>query len=181
LPRIWRRSLAAKFKNTFYSKERIVRFIYNDLNINATTKILKANFVAFQNNQETDKFELSCVRFELDSLENSRTVGKSFEDASQNRKYYGLACIDVATILEWESHSLAFTPKADSPFHVDIYDSLPLAGGRADNAAINLKREMFRRVWKVHQDIGAVLKESVQPIKGARGMVEYLREQNAIK
>jgi len=42
----------------------MVRFIYNDLSINPTTKILKANFVAFQNNPETDKFELSCVRFE---------------------------------------------------------------------------------------------------------------------
>jgi hypothetical protein len=167
----------------FSPSERIVRFIYSDHNLNSKTtpKTLKSNFVAFSQNTESGKYELSCFRFELDSMKGCTTIGRSYENPEENRSYFGIACIDVAAILNWETHSLAFTPKSDNPNHVDIYDEIPMIEGRADNAAINYKREMFRRVWKIYDDAGDFDKSDVQPIKGYKELLEHLKAANVIK
>lgn len=109
LPRIWASFLARKFSTSFYSEERIVREIY-DFHYNRKEKTLKSNFAAFRNNRDTGKKEISCLRFELESLENCRALGESHA-ANANTKFIGYACTKVADINLWQEYSLKFTPK----------------------------------------------------------------------
>ncbi len=84
--------LAIKFPNIFIKSERIIRHIYTTKNINPNNNTLKSNFVQFRFNPETGKNELSCNRFEFDTIENCRLLGIHNEDLQYNRIYYGLGC-----------------------------------------------------------------------------------------
>jgi hypothetical protein len=136
--------------------------------------------VQFRLNRATEKNELSCVRFEFDSIENCRQIGKVNGDDG-SRKYYGLGCTNVSSILGFPSHSIAFTPKPnDTPpniFHTDVYESALIAeDGKANTAASNLKREAFKEVWVPYQDSIDLTKDKVQPFKNLKELIYSIKK-----
>src|SRR5882757_8815005 len=110
LPPTWVSYLGIVFPNFFFHKERIVRIIYSEQNINPRTNELKANFFSFRHNPRTDKHELSVNRFEIDNVENLRILGKHLEDPNYKRNYYGLACTSVSNLSFYSKYKLRFTP-----------------------------------------------------------------------
>jgi hypothetical protein len=160
--------LATKCPNFFFSKERIIRFVYSEQNINPRKGTLKSNFVGFQLNPENGRFELSCIRFEFDKLIRFRILGRAYENPQQKRAYYGIGCTSVELIRQDAVLTLAFTPKFDQsppiPYHVDIYDNTPpMADGRANTAEMNLRRDTFKEAWRVYEDSDNLIKDRMAP------------------
>jgi hypothetical protein len=163
--------LGAKLPNTFSEKERIVRFIYSEKNINPRTNKLKSNFVQFRPNPQTDKMELSCLRFELENLNNCRILGRANEDTTHDRAYFGVGCTEVSHIGELSNYSIAFTPFLTSNpknyFHTDIYDNqmTPTQIGVANPADVNFRKEEFKGIWESYKDDQILSKKTVQPLR----------------
>jgi hypothetical protein len=145
--------LAQIYPTKFNQSERIVRFIYTTQNFNPKTNELRPNFVKFDFNQVSGKNEMSTVRFELDSLENCRRIGKGYERPENKATYHGLGCISVREIKSIQKYSLKFTPKRKQTpkiiFHTDIYDneSPPIQKGVASSALVTLERDRFAKMW----------------------------------
>ena len=171
LPRYWTSYFLKKFPNFFFRKERIVRAIYSEKNINQKNNTLKANFVQFRYNPKTGKNELSSNRFELETIENCRLLGRLNEDPQYDRNYYGLACIGVSSIKEFQEYTLKFTPVLDSEpknySHCDIYDdSIPLIQvGQALPPTVSYQKEQFKKRWHPYRDNGdlSFVKKQIQP------------------
>lgn len=114
--------------------------------------------------------ELSCLRFELEDLENCRIIGKANENNAYDRVFFGLACTEVCQIKKLNNYSLFFTPIISNMpknyFHTDIYDDLIISGeiGVANSAEVNLRKEELRKIWEPYKDDQGLLKESVQPL-----------------
>jgi hypothetical protein len=120
--------------------------------------------------------ELSCSRFELETLENCRRLGKLSEDPKHKRNYYGLGCISVQQITSFSPNiegfipfELAFTPITEelskNYFHCDIYDSYghPIEGV-ANPAQVNYIKELFKERWNPFIDIeNLLIKRYIQP------------------
>ncbi len=155
-------------QNIFLEDERIVRFIYSIVNINPNTNKLRKNFVQFLTNKETGKNELSCIRFEFETIENCRFLAKHFSNPPYNRNYYGLACVSVRGINEHENYELKHTPITTPPeslYHCDVYDnSISLIEkGAALPPEVNLERDIFLNRWKSFEDKGdSFSKELIQ-------------------
>lgn len=153
-----------------YGTERIIRHIYSTKNINPNNNSLKANFVQFRWNPETNRYELSCNRFEFETIEHCRLLGKQNEDLEHNREYYGMGCILASTIQGEENYELVFTPILDRTppnyTHCDICDNslgaLPL--GDALPANVNFQRELFKKKWKPYKNKIDLKKKEVQPL-----------------
>lgn len=67
--------LAKKMPKKFFPQERIVRHVYSEENYNTKTKQLKSNFLGFALNVKSEKYELSCNRFEMESINHCHTIG----------------------------------------------------------------------------------------------------------
>lgn len=75
-----------KIKPTlFHKKERIVRHIYSPYSFNDKTNQLRPNFLQFVFQDESQKNELSSTRFEVETLNHCRIVGKHHSDPSKKR------------------------------------------------------------------------------------------------
>lgn len=158
-----------KSSNSFTNTERIVRNIYSPKNINPNSNTLKANFVGFAFNPDTQKHELSCNRFEIDSVEDCKIRGEIF---AQKDPYYGIACISVRLIQSFQGLEIRFTPKLHTdppnPTHCDIYDTTiphPTQIGEANTAEINYRRTEFLNLWKPYKYVEALTKEAILPIE----------------
>lgn len=114
---------------------------------------------------------MSCVRFELESFGNCKSIGHAFEDPTKDRSFYGLACTEVSAILDYPLHTIAFTPKLKdtpaNPFHTDIYEEQPepAEAGKAHSAAANFKKESFKLIWKPYPNRKTDSKELIQPFR----------------
>lgn len=155
--------------NLFSDNERIVRNIYSPKTVNPNNNNLKANFVAFSFQAKSGKYELSCNRLEIDTMDNLRLLGAHY--APPKSAYYGVACISVQLIKTLKGLDLASTPILDrtpqNPSHCDIYDyTIPPPGELyvASDAEVNYRRSVFVKLWKAYKDDGTLLKEKVQPI-----------------
>lgn len=159
-----------KLPNTFFEKERIVRFVYSDKNINPRTNKLKSNFVQFRLNPGTEKMELSCSRFELEDLNYCRVLGRHNEDQANNRVYYGMGCTEVSCIRELHKYSITFTPflstNPKNYFHCDIYDEHgpPNQIGVANQANVNFRRDEFKGIWEFYKDDQILSKDTIRPL-----------------
>jgi hypothetical protein len=175
LPKTWASYLAKKFSTSFYSEERIVREIY-DSHYNKKDKTLKSNFAAFRTID--GRKELSCLRFELESVENCRALGQAHATNAKT-SFVGYACTKVSYIKLWDEYSLKFTPNLrDEPqslFHVDIYDNSTnlIIPGEANPSHVNLQREVFKEVWKIHLDADEIQHSDIQPIMNLRDFIVY--------
>lgn len=150
------------FPNLFFKKERIIRIIYSPRNINPNTKNLKANFIQFRLGKSSEKHELSCNRFEIDTLINCRRRGKENSDSTFKRNFYGYGCTSVALIRLDDNYSLKYTPNfPDNHSHCDIYHDVvnDLQSGEANPAEINYQKEIFLKKWKAYED-SVILKET---------------------
>ena len=150
--------LLKKFPTVFFKNERIIRVIHSN-KINPNNKILKNNFFKFEQNSQSNKYELSKVRFELETVEFCRELGNSHIGTGVNITYYGFACAYVHSIRNVGDDSIKLTPDLFSNpknyFHTDIYDerpSFPVENGQAKPAEINLRLDEFKRIWKVFKD-----------------------------
>lgn len=91
----------------------------------------------------------------------------------------GYACTKVAYIKQWDEYSLKFTPKLqehpNNTFHVDIYDNSQIAvvEGEANPSHMNLQREFFKEVWKIHLDTSEKQHTDIQPIVNLRDFIVY--------
>ncbi len=158
------------FPDFFLSQERIVRIIYSTQNINPKNNSLKSNFFNFVNNPETGKNELSCSRFEFESIESYRALGKHHEDPNYKRNYYGLACTVVSYVEKLEGYKFRFTPilnkNPKNYFHCDIYNGYSdfSQTGVANSADKNYRIELLKSKWNPYQDNGiSFTKELIQP------------------
>jgi hypothetical protein len=159
-----------KFPRLFFNKERIIRTIYSKRNVNPNTNTPKANFFQFRYNSETDKMELSCTRFELDSLEYCRFLGRHYEDSAYDRTYYGFGCTTVALIKQLATYDLIFTPKLNivpkNYFHSDVYDGSYAPGqtqmGVANLASVNYQKDIFAQIWKPFRDSEIISSKTIQ-------------------
>ena len=79
---------------------------------------------SFQFNESTLKYELSCSRFEFETLDFIRDFAK--RKGSNERKYHGFVCTNIGRIKVNKEYAIVFTPKLhESPknyFHTDIHD-----------------------------------------------------------
>lgn len=154
-------------------EERIVRFIYSEKNINPRNNSLRLNFVQFRANENTGKNELSCTRFDFDTIENCRLLGKYYSDPAHDRQYFGLACIKAASIRKHKNYELHYAPQLETHpkhiFHCDIYDnSIPLIqDGVALPPEATSEREIFKKRWVSYKDTGGeeFIKEKIQPLE----------------
>lgn len=177
LPATWASFLAKRFSTLFHREERIVREIYAS-QYNKQEKVLKANFAAFRPIEATGRKELSCVRFELETIQDCRARGQAH---SKNNKtaFVGYACTKVAHINLWQEYSLKFTPNMieipPNLFHVDVYDNSPttIEKGEANTSAANYQREIFKEIWKIHIDRPDIAHEEIQPILNLRDFITY--------
>ncbi len=159
------------FPHFFLNHERIVRIIYSTQNINPKNNSLKSNFFRFIQNSKTGRNELSCSRFEFESLERYRALGIHFQDPFYKRNYYGLACTLVAYIKEIDGFRLWFTPiinqEPHNYFHCDICEVSAMAQtGVANPADSNYRIELLKERWLAHPDIGiSFTKTTIVPPK----------------
>lgn len=146
-----------KLPESFSDDERIVRHIYSPENINVKSNTLKVNFLKFRFNDETDKNELSCNRFDFDSIDHLRALGETYAK-QRSGKYYGLACTKVVYINSEHGYTLKFTPFIDGEInnhsHCDIYDegNPPFRKGEPLPASVSLQIEGFLKKWNAHLD-----------------------------
>ena len=63
--------------------------------------------------------EVSVVKLEYTDSDFCKQHGKKHEDPSNERKYFGLACIKVGEIHSCDA-DIVFTPNSDNPAHADI-------------------------------------------------------------
>lgn len=165
MPKNWASYLVKVFLTTFLDNERIVRIIYSEQNINPRNKTLKNNFFKFDLNSETNKLELSCLRFELESISFCRKFGKATENPLYKRNYYGLGCTLPRFVNELDQYEFKFSPILNSDpknyFHCDIYDNFGynIEIGEAKSAEINYRIEKLKEKWKVNEDKDGVLKD----------------------
>jgi len=151
------------------SQERIVRIIYSTQHINPKNNSLKNNFFHFVFNPNTGKNELSCSKFEFESIESYRVLGKYYEDSAYKRNYYGLACTSVLHVQNLVDYKFRYTPILNKDpknyFHCDIYDEYidPSQTGVANSADRNYKIELLKSKWRAYQDNGIFNKELIQP------------------
>ena len=156
------------FPSFFCKKERIVRIIYSTQNINPKTKKLKANFVKFRWGSKSLKYELSCNRFEIDSLENCRSRGleNANPDPKYKRNFYGYGCTSVAIIKGDNGYFLNYTPiNPNNLSHCDIYDEelQNIVDGEAGQAITNYRREQFVQNWHAYEDSNLLVKADIIP------------------
>jgi hypothetical protein len=149
--------LGNKHPEIFFRNERIVRHIYSPHNFNSNTRKLKANFLQFAFNSETNEYELSCNRFEVESLRHCRAIGK-INARPPKHEYYGFACSSVKLITSYANYSLFYSPLQNKGLfnysHSDVYGrgSSLIAEGEARTAKINLEREIFLKAWSTYID-----------------------------
>ncbi len=153
----------------FNENERIVRIIYSDKHINPKTNKLRSNFIYFRLNLKSQKYELSCSRFEFESISFLRSFGKETEDSKFGRIYYGLGCSNIKSILSQKNCIPFYSPillgNRINLFHTDIYDKLgTLISGEADNAINNHRKDQFLGIWCPYKDNGnSFTKEVITP------------------
>jgi len=150
--------LAKIFLTSFHDDERIVRIIYSENNINPRNKTLKNNFFSFRFNSDTNKNELSCLRFELETIDFCRKFGKTNENPAFNRNYYGLGCTSPKLVKQLPDYVFKFSPSLDTIppnfFHCDIYDEYSYEPeiGQAKSAQTNFRIDALKARWKVNTD-----------------------------
>jgi len=150
--------LGTKYPGKFFHDERIVRHIYSPHNFNPNTRKLKANFLKFVLNHETNEYELSCNRFELETLRHCRAIGK-INARPPKHQYYGFACSNVRIITSYPNYSMFYSPLRNKGLynysHSDVYDrgSSVMTEGEARTAKINLERELFLKAWETYIDL----------------------------
>ena len=157
--------LGQKKPKLFFKKERIIRHVYSPHNINIKTRKLKSNFLQFVYNPATQKNELSCNRFELETLYHSRRVGKQHA-IPPKREYFGFACTNVLIIKQNDNYSLFYSPVLKNRIwnytHSDIYDNgrPPIPKGEALSAEMQLEREKFLKNWSAYFDNEPLIKKN---------------------
>src|SRR6266700_7075308 len=167
LPRTWVSYLGMIFPNLFFPKERIVRIIYSEQNINPRTKELKANFFTFRHNPDTNKHELSVNSFEIEQIEYLRILGNHFQEPVYKRNYYGLACTSISVLSSSPKYKILFTPKLTNKpknySHCDIYDLLLYIPqpGVAKPPEVNLQLDTFKKTWLPYKDEGDLFVETI--------------------
>ncbi len=151
--------LCKKMPEKFLKNERIVRHVYTEDHYNTKTKKLKTNFVGFAHNPTSNKYELSCNRFEMETIHHCHTIGKI--NTTQKRVYFGFAIISVSAITDIQNYSLFYSPLINKGHlnysHSDIYDNnLPGVPkhelGEALSAKMLLERDVFVKKWKVYSE-----------------------------
>ena len=166
LPNRLKTFYSRKFPGLFYDHERIIRIIYSTYNINPNTKKLKANFAKFIFQEQSQKYELSCNRFEIDSLKNCRK--RANPDPRYKRSFYGYGCTSVKLVNSENGYSIKYTPAFPKNIsHCDIYDDeLPyIVLGEASDAQKNLRREQFVQNWLAYEDSDVLKKSDIVPRK----------------
>lgn len=162
--------MAKKYPSKFCFTERIVRHIYSPQNINPKERTIKANFLQFRYNERTKKNELSCNRFEIDSIRILRDLGHTFERPQNKAEYFGFGCTSVQWIRKFNNYRIWFTPiLTETPknySHCDIYDegNPPIIKGEPLPAKMSYEREVFLKAWRPYVDIPQLItKELIQP------------------
>lgn len=151
-------------------EERIIRIIYSEKHINLNKKSLKPNFFRFDFNDVNDRAEMSCMRFEFETLEFCKNFGLKTANPDYDRSYYGFACISVARIRSLRNFGIVFTPNVLSEpknyFHCDIYDKSAhkTRVGIAIPAALRFQREELMKLWKVYEHTPSLSKDAVLAI-----------------
>jgi hypothetical protein len=110
---------------------------------------------------------MSCIRFELDNLDNCKKIGEHYADPKFKRNYYGLGCISVFNIKNNKNISIKFTPITKLPiknyFHCDVYDEYmqKVENGSALDPKYNEMISDFKKKWAVHEHIINITKEQI--------------------
>jgi hypothetical protein len=148
---IWIDLLKRPLPSRFYGKERIVRIIYSENNINPRNKNLKSNFFKHREG-------LSCMRLEFTDYNFCKNWAKKYEDIAKNRKYFGIACTCPNYIYLHNNHwYITYTPILEKSrknlFHSDIINRMySLEDYTSAEAEFNLLIEDIKRGWLVNVD-----------------------------
>jgi hypothetical protein len=139
----------------FAEDETILRFIYSPYNYKPGANRLKPNFLKFDFNEHTSRFEMSCNRLIIEkNIEHLTSLG-NFNATRMNKVIFaGLAKNNVKNITAAESLGLQFTPdhnhEMDNYSHCDIFIRNPnftTADGRATNSEFLLFKDEFSNSW----------------------------------
>lgn len=104
-----------KLPHEFSEDEKIVRSIFSPINLKKDGTGLKPN--AFRPPAGID--EVSVNRLSYTNTDFCKRHGKSIENPSARRSFFGLALLYVNQILSTGSE-IKYTPKSDNIYHADI-------------------------------------------------------------
>jgi hypothetical protein len=147
----------------FSQYERIVRVSFSPLHFNKR-KELRTSFLRFTFNPESGLTEMSCCRFEFESIRRIRQFGKNIEPKSNS--YVGLGCTTVQKVKALKFYDFVFTPIMDGIprnfFHCDIFlqSAEAVEEGKASTAISNFQKDELIKHWKFYNDENTSLKKN---------------------
>jgi hypothetical protein len=152
LPAPWAIFIGRMFPKSFWKEERIVHIAF-PIHFNKK-KELRSSFLNFQYIRELGLVEMSCCRFEMETIERVRIFA---DNIPTTNSYCGLGCTTVLQVRASNEFDLIFTPIINgipkNYFHCDIYFMNPEPiEGKALPPGMNLKKEEFLKYWKIYND-----------------------------
>ncbi len=166
--------IGTRFPHSFFREERIIRHVFSPQNINLNKNILKPNFLNFAFQKRSGKYELSCNRLEIETIDHCLEVGHYIASTKKKDKLYGIACTNVESILNKKRFKIAFTPFRNEHInnysHCDIYDlgNPPLASvqiGEPEETEVVIQKQIFLKQWQLSILRDVIKHEDIQPPK----------------